>query len=128
MLPERYGQRRKRLRPRAEATQPLALWTTPAIPPLQDYGRVGRLLSFYAFPAEHWRHLRTSNPIESAFAAIRLRHRRTKGCGSRNASLAMMFKLAKAAEKRWRRLNGHEAIIALIQGKSFIDGIEQAAA
>ena len=86
------------------------------------------LMSFYAFPAEHWRHLRTSNPIESAFATIRLRHRRTKGCGSRNASLAMMFKLAKAAEKRWRRLNGHEAIVALIQGKLFNDGVEQNAA
>ena len=86
------------------------------------------IMSFYAFPAEHWRHLRTSHPIESAFATIRLRHRRTKGCGSRKASLAMMFKLAKATEKRWRRLNGHEAIVALIQGKLFKDGVEQSAA
>ena len=69
------------------------------------------LLTFYDFPAEHWRHLRTTNPIESVFATIRLRHRRTKGCGTRRASLAMMFKLGTHAEKRWRRLNGHQQII-----------------
>lgn len=87
------------------------------------------LLSFYDFPAEHWRHLRTTNPIESAFATIRLRHRRTKGSGTRRASLAMMFKLGTHAEKRWRRLNGHEQIISLIEGKKFINGIiEQDAA
>ena len=62
------------------------------------------LLAFYDFPAEHWIHLRTTNPIESTFATIRLRHRRTKGSGTRRASLAMMFKLAQSAEKRWRRL------------------------
>jgi transposase-like protein len=84
------------------------------------------LLTFYDFPAEHWKHLRTTNPIESTFATIRLRHRRTKGSGSRRASLAMMFKLAQAAHKRWRRLNGH--IVHLIEGKKFIDGIMQDAA
>ena len=86
------------------------------------------LLTFYDFPAEHWAHLRTTNPIESTFATIRLRQRRTKGCGSRNASLAMMFKLGKSAEKRWRRLNGHKKIIPLIQGIKFTDGIMQEAA
>lgn len=86
------------------------------------------LLSFYDFPAEHWRHLRTTNPIESAFATIRLRHRRTKGCGTRRACLAMMFKLGTHAEKRWRRLNGHEQIVHLISGTKFIDGIGQEAA
>ena len=86
------------------------------------------LLTFYDFPAEHWAHLRTTNPIESTFATIRLRQRRTKGCGSRNASLAMMFKLGKSAEKRWRRLNGHQKIIPLIQGIKFTDGIMQDAA
>jgi transposase-like protein len=86
------------------------------------------LLSFYDFPAEHWKHLRTTNPIESTFATIRLRHRRTKGSGSRRASLAMMFKLAQAAQKRWRRLNGHAHIAHLIEGKTFIDGIMQDAA
>jgi len=86
------------------------------------------LLIFYDFPAEHWKHLRTTNPIESTFATIRLRHRRTKGSGSRRTSLAMMFKLAQSAQKRWRRLNGHERIIQLIQGKKFVNGIMQGAA
>jgi len=86
------------------------------------------LLTFYDFPAEHWKHLRTTNPIESTFATIRLRHRRTKGSGSRRASLAMMFKLAQAAQKRWRRLNGHKHITHLLEGKTFIDGIMQDAA
>lgn len=86
------------------------------------------LLSFYDFPAEHWRHLRTTNPIESAFATIRLRHRRTKGCGSRRTSLAMMFKLGAHAEKRWRRLNGHQQIVPLLEGKKFVNGIMQDAA
>lgn len=86
------------------------------------------LLTFYDFPAEHWIHVRTTNPIESTFATIRLRHRRTKGSGSRKASLAMMFKLAQSAQKRWRRLKGHEKIIPLIQGKIFFNGIMQEAA
>jgi putative transposase len=86
------------------------------------------LLTFYDFPAEHWGHLRTTNPIESTFATIRLRHRRTKGSGTRKASLTMMFKLAQAAEKRWHRLNKHELIILLIEGKIFTDGVLQNAA
>ena len=86
------------------------------------------LLTFYDFPAEHWKHLRTTNPIESTFSTIRLRHRRTKGSGTRRTSLAMMFKLAHSAEKRWRRLDGHEHIVPLLQGKLFIDGIMQDAA
>jgi putative transposase len=86
------------------------------------------LLTFYDFPAEHWKHLRTTNPIESTFSTIRLRHRRTKGSGTRRTSLAMMFKLAHSAEKRWRRLDGHEHILPLLQGKLFIDGIMQDAA
>ena len=83
------------------------------------------LLAFYDFPAEHWRHIRTTNPIESTFATIRLRHRRTKGSGSRRTSLAMMFKLGLHAEKRWRRLNGHQLIISLLEGATFVDGIKQ---
>ena len=86
------------------------------------------LLAFYDFPAEHWKHLRTANPIESTFATIRLRHRRTKGSGSRRASLVMMFKLAHAAQKHWRRLNGHPHITHLLEGKMFVDGIMQDAA
>jgi transposase-like protein len=81
------------------------------------------LLAFYDFPAEHWRHLRTTNPIESTFATIRLRHRRTKGSGSRLASLTMMFKLAESAAKRWRLLNGHELLPDVIHGVVFQDGL-----
>jgi transposase-like protein len=86
------------------------------------------LLTFYDFPAEHWKHLRTTNPIESTFATIRLRHRRTKGCGTRRASLTMMFKLAQSAQKNWRRLNGHERIIPLMEGRTFVNGELQGAA
>ena len=86
------------------------------------------LLTFYDFPAEHWKHLRTTNPIESTFATIRLRHRRTKGSGTRRASLTMMFKLAQAAQKRWRRLNGHDKILPLLEGKQFVNGEMQDAA
>jgi len=85
------------------------------------------LLTFYDFPAEHWRHLRTTNPIESTFATVRLRTRRTKGCGSRLASLTMVFKLAQTAQAKWRRLNGHEHLADVIAGTRFIDGIEDAA-
>jgi len=85
-------------------------------------------LTFYDFPAEHWKHLRTTNPIESTFSTIRLRHRRTKGSGTRRTSLAMMFKLPQSAETRWRRLNGHQQIVHLLQGKKFIDGLRQDAA
>jgi putative transposase len=86
------------------------------------------LLTFYDFPAEHWRHLRTTNPIESTFATIRHRHRRTKGNGSRAACLAMVFKLAQAAERSWRRLNGREQLLHVIQGVQFIDGERKVAA
>ena len=80
------------------------------------------LLAFYDFPAEHWIHLRTTNPIESTFATVRLRHRRTKGNGSRKACLAMVFKLVQAAEKKWRLLNGSQLIPDVIQGVRFING------
>jgi putative transposase len=86
------------------------------------------LLTFYDFPAEHWQHLRTTNPIESTFATIRLRHRRTKGNGTRRASLTMMFKLAQSAQKKWRRLNGHALMIPLLEGKTFQDGLLKDAA
>jgi putative transposase len=88
------------------------------------------LLAFYDFPAQHWKHLRTTNPIESTFATIRLRHRRTKGNGSRGACLAMMFKLAESASRRWRLLDGPELLPYVIQGSRFQDGIrhDQAAA
>lgn len=86
------------------------------------------LLCFYDFPAEHWQHLRTTNPIESAFATVRLRTARTKGCGSRIATLTMVFKLAQAAQRRWRKLNGHQLLSDVIRGVRFVDGIKELAA
>ena len=83
------------------------------------------LLSFYDYQAEHWPHLRTTNPIESTFATVRLRHRRTKGSGSRSACLAMVFKLVQSAEKKWRRLKGYQKIVLMLEGRVFKDGIMQ---
>jgi putative transposase len=80
------------------------------------------LLAFYDFPAEHWKHVRTSNPIESTFATVRLRTDRTKGCLSRQTALAMVFKLAKSAERHWRRLDGSQRLAQVIQGVRFRDG------
>lgn len=83
-----------------------------------------QLLAFFDYPAEHWIHIRTSNPIESAFATVRLRQRVTKGAGSRQRGLAMAFKLLEMAELRWRRLNG-AALLPLVQaGVPFKDGIQ----
>ena len=80
------------------------------------------LFRFYDFPAAQWRHLRTTNPIESTFATVRHRTRQTKGCGSRITTLTMVFKLATEAEKHWRRLNGYQLITHLVQGDTFTDG------
>lgn len=85
------------------------------------------LFTFYDFPAEHWVHLRSTNPIESTFATVRLRTKRTKGCGSRIATLTMVFKLVQEAEKTWKRLRGYNLIPLVIQGKKFVDGILQVA-
>lgn len=82
------------------------------------------LLAFYDFPAEHWKHLRTTNPIESAFATVRHRTTRSKGCLSNKTALAMIFKLAQAAEKSWRRLKGYSLLPKVILGVKFSDGIE----
>ena len=86
---------------------------------VKDYDQ---LFAFYDFPAVHWQHIRTTNPIESTFATVKLRTRRTKGCGSRMATLTMVFKLAKEAEKRWRRLRGYKWIPFVASGEKFIDG------
>ena len=83
------------------------------------------LLTFYDFPAEHWIHLRTTNPIESTFATVRLRHRRTKGNGNRTACLSMVFMLVCVAERKWRRLNRSEQLGKLLEGYKFVDGIMQ---
>jgi putative transposase len=81
------------------------------------------LTAFYDFPAEHWRHLRTTNPVESAFATVKLRTRVTKGAGSKKAALAMAYKLLEAAQQRWRTFNGHELITDVLDGAPFSDGI-----
>lgn len=86
------------------------------------------LLTFYDFPAEHWVHIRTTNPIESTFATVRLRSAKTKGCGSRIACLTMVFKLAQSAEANWRSLNGSNLLPEVIQGVRFVDGLKQQAA
>jgi transposase-like protein len=81
------------------------------------------LTAFYDFPAEHWRHLRTSNAIESSFATVKLRTRVTKGAGSTKAALSMAYKLLDAAQERWRRFNGHELVADVLAGAQFKDGI-----
>ena len=85
------------------------------------------LLAFYDFPAEHWQHLRTSNPIESTFATVRLRTSKTKGAGSRTACLAMAFKLVESAQNHWRKLNGSTLLPAVIAVAIFRDGEKLAA-
>jgi putative transposase len=83
------------------------------------------LLAFYDFPAEHWIHLRTTNPIESVFSTVKHRQKKTRGNGSRVACLAMVFKLTQSASKKWRALNGSSLIPDVINGVPFIDGIKQ---
>ncbi len=82
------------------------------------------LLTFFDFPEDHWIHLRTTNPIESAFSTVKSRTRRTKGAGSRKAGLAMAFKLLLAAEKRWRRINAPH-LVALVQAGVKFPGGQQ---
>ena len=86
------------------------------------------LLAFYDFPAEHWVHLRTTNPIESTFATVRLRTAKTRGCLSRTTALTMVFQLCRSAQKRWRKLNGYQLLAKVIEGVKFIDGVEEIAA
>ena len=88
------------------------------------------LLTFYDFPAEHWKHIRTTNPIESTFATVRLRTTKTKGCLSRKTALTMVFKLCQSASRKWRRLDGAHHLAEIIRGVKFKDGeklIERAA-
>lgn len=85
------------------------------------------LLAFYDFPAEHWKHLRTTNPIESTFATVRHRTVRSKGCLSNKTALAMVFKLVEGAQSSWRRLDGHTQLPKLILGVKFSDGLDVAA-
>ena len=81
------------------------------------------LLAFYAYPVEHWPSLRSTNVIESTFATVRLRTKRTKGCGSRLATLTMVFKLVESAAKRWHRLRGYQRIPDVLSGVVFHDGV-----
>ncbi|MHC4510913.1 MAG: IS256 family transposase [Planctomycetota bacterium] len=83
------------------------------------------LLTYYDFPAEHWKHLRTSNPIESSFSTVRLRQRVTKGAGSRTKALTMAFKLLEMAEQRWRRLDASHLLPLVRAGVKFIDGVQK---
>jgi transposase-like protein len=83
---------------------------------------VDELFTFYNFPAAHWQHIRTTNPIESTFSTVRLRSKRTKGCGSREATLMMVFKLTKEAQKRWRRLRSFSLMASVLAGDKYVDG------
>lgn len=82
-------------------------------------------LAFYDFPAEHWRHIRSTNPIESTFATVRLRTYKTKGCGTREATLIMVFKLVQSAQKRWQRLHHYRLIPFVLREVDFKDGEPQ---
>ena len=114
---------------RADAEKSFELFLetyTPKYPKAVECLRKDRdvLLAFYDFPAKHWGHLRTTNPIESTFATVRLRTVRTKGSGSRTACLAMVFKLSESASKRWRALNGSELLPDVIRGVRFCNGVK----
>ena len=82
------------------------------------------LLAFYDFPAEHWLHIRTTNPIESTFATVRLRTKKTRNCGSRDTTLAMVYKLMQSAEKRWRKISGFNLLTLVINNVEFKDGVQ----
>lgn len=85
------------------------------------------LMTFFDFPAKHWQSIRTTNPIESAFAAIRHRTKRTKDCLTRDGMLSMMFKLSQCTEKGWRRLRGFAHLAEVIEGVDFVNGIAKPA-
>ena len=86
------------------------------------------LLTFYDFPAEHWRHIRTTNPIESTFATVRLRTNKVRSCFSSQTVVTMAFQLCRCAERRWQTINGVNQLSKIMEGKKFIDGIEEDAA
>jgi transposase-like protein len=82
------------------------------------------LLAFYDFPAAHWIHIRTTNPIESAFATVRLRTKKSRNCGSRDSTLAMVFKLMESAQKRWLKIRGLNQLALVVNNIKFEDGIQ----
>ena len=83
------------------------------------------LLTFYDFPAEHWKHIRSTNPVESTFATVRLRTTKTRGCLSRKTALTMVFRLCQSAQRRWRRLDGPVRLAEIVRGVRFVDGERQ---
>ena len=83
------------------------------------------LLAFYDFPAEHWKHIRTTNPVESVFSTVKARTRKTRGCLSRTTALTMTFRLLMSAQKRWQKLNGSNLLAEVIRGVKFADGIRK---
>jgi len=85
------------------------------------------LLTFYDFPALHWEHIRTTNPIESTFSTVKLRTAKTRGCVSRAGMLAMVFKLTKTAEQKWRTLKGYKLLAQVVRGVKFKDGLQEEA-
>jgi transposase-like protein len=85
------------------------------------------LLTFYDFPAPHWEHIRTTNPIESTFSTVKLRTAKTRGCVSRVDMLAMVFKLTKTAEQKWRTLKGYRLLAQVVRGVKFKDGLQEEA-
>lgn len=87
-----------------------------------------RLLTFYDYPAEHWQHIRTTNPIESCFATVRLRTKSMRGNGSLETTRIMVFKLLSEAQKKWKALNGHQKVTLVMKGDKFIDGIHESEA
>ena len=84
------------------------------------------MLAFYDYPAENWQHIRTTNPVESVFATVRLRTEKTKNCGSRTTTLTMAFKLMETAQKKWFRLRGYKLLADVVSGVKFVNGIKQA--
>lgn len=82
------------------------------------------LLAFYDFPAEHWIHIRTTNPIESTFATVRLRTKKARNCGSRDTTLAMVYKLMESAQKRWKKIKGFNLLTLVVNNVEFKDGIQ----
>jgi len=87
-----------------------------------------KLLNFYSYPAEHWKHIRTSNPIESTFATVRLRTKKVRGCFSSQTVVTMAFQLCRCAEKRWQKINAVKKLAKVIEGVQFVDGVERIAA
>ncbi len=83
------------------------------------------MLAFYDYPAENWQHIRTTNPVESVFATVRLRTAKTKNCGSRETTLTMAFKLMEVAQKKWFRLRGYKLLADVIEGIKFVNGVKQ---